>query len=106
MNAMNRGRWIGIGVLIAFFGLAWLGWRAARPTVTAAALILDLTNQQRPVRKWLPVHAQSVTTRDIDVPARHGAVRARLFTPEFPQGTTLAIFPGVNGGGNEEPRMN
>ena len=106
MIAMNRGRWIGVGVLIVFFGLTWLGWRAARPTVTAAALILDLTGQQPSVRSWLPVHAQSVTTRDIDVPARHGAVRARLFTPEFPEGTTLAIFPGVHGGGIEEPRMN
>jgi dienelactone hydrolase len=47
-----------------------------------------------------------VTTRDVDVPARHGAVRARLFTPQFPEGTTLAIFPGVHGGGIEEPRMN
>ena len=106
MNAMNRGRWIGVGVLLAFFGLAWLGWRAARPTVTAAALILDLTGQKPAVRSWLPVHAQMVTTRDLDVPARHGAIHTRLFTPEFPGGTTLAIFPGVHGGGVEEPRMN
>ena len=106
MGAMNRRRWISLVVLAAFFGLAFVAWRTARPTVTAAALILDLTGQQPAVRGWLPVHADVVTTRDLDVPARHGAVRARLFSPASPRGTTLAIFPGVHGGGVDEPRMN
>jgi dienelactone hydrolase len=106
MSTMNRGRWVGLVVLAAFFGIASVAWRAVRPTATAAALILDLTGQQRALRSWLPVHAEPVTTRDLDVPARHGAVHARLFSPDVPRGTTLAIFPGVHGGGVDEPRMN
>jgi dienelactone hydrolase len=106
MSTMNRGRWVGVAVLAAFFGLAFVAWRVARPTATAAALILDLTGQQRTLRSWLPVHAEPVTTRDFDVPARHGAVHARLFSPAAPRGTTIAMFPGVHGGGVDEPRMN
>lgn len=105
MNAMNRRRSVVLVLLVVLVG-GWLAARAARPTVAAAALILDLTGQQRALRSWLPIHAQPVTTRDLDVPARHGTVHARLFEPEVPAGATIAIFPGVHGGGVDEPRMN
>lgn len=106
MHAMPRRALAKIIVLAALFGAGVLLWREARPTIAAAALILDLTGQKPGLRAWLPVRAQPVTTRDLDVPARHGAVHARLFDPATPAGTTLAIFPGVHGGGVEEPRMN
>ena len=106
MNAMTRRRWIVLAVLTAFCGGGWGAWRATRPTVAAAALILDLTGQQRALRSWLPVHAQAVATRDLEVPTRHGVIPARLFEPAAPTGNTLAIFPGVHGGGVDEPRMN
>jgi dienelactone hydrolase len=47
----------------------------------------------------------NVSIRDIDVPARHGAVHARLYLPATPTGHTIAVFPGVHGGGVDEPRM-
>jgi dienelactone hydrolase len=105
MNAMSRRRWAVFVLLIVLAG-GWIVVRAARPTIAAAALILDLTGQQRTLRSWLPVRAQAVSTRDFDVPARHGAIHARLFEPATPSGTTTAIFPGVHGGGVDEPRMN
>ncbi len=106
MNAMPR-RFLGkIIVLTALLGIGAALWGEIKPTIAAAALILDLTGQQPGLRSWLPVQSQPVTTRDIDVPARHGVVRARLFTPAAPAGGTLAIFPGVHGGGIDEPRMN
>ena len=106
MHAMSRRTLAKIIILAALIGGGAVVWRDLKPTIAAAALILDLTGQQPGLRAWLPVRAQAVTTRDLDVPARHGVVHARLFNPATPTGTTLAIFPGVHGGGVEEPRMN
>ena len=39
------------------------------------------------------------------MPARHGAIRARLYLPDRPAGEAVAVFPGVHGGGVDEPRM-
>ena len=106
MNAMNR-RLVGkILVLTALLGAGGVLWSEIRPTISAAALILDLTGQQPALRAWLPVKAQPVAIRDLDVPARHGHISARLFEPATTTGGTIAIFPGVHGGGVEEPRMN
>jgi dienelactone hydrolase len=93
--------------LVVFGLLAWLFvWPAVRPYLGATALILDLTGQQPALRRWIPVRAGTVTTRDLVVPARHGAIDARVFEPAAPRGDTVAIFPGVHGGGLDEPRMN
>jgi len=73
--------------------------------IRATALILDLTGDAPRVRAWLPVRMVEVTTRDLDVPARHGAVHARLYLPAAPSGRAVAVFPGVHGGGVDEPRM-
>jgi dienelactone hydrolase len=91
---------------VILLGLAaWIGWRAAHPTVAATALILDLTGQQKSLRAWLPIRRATVTTRDIDIPARHGAIHARLYIPDTRAPRALAVFPGVHGGGVDEPRM-
>jgi pimeloyl-ACP methyl ester carboxylesterase len=105
MNAMLRRLTRLIVLSAVVVAGVWL-WREAKPTLAAAALILDLTGQQPGLRSWLPAKSQTVTTRDIDVATRHGVVETRLFTPAEPAGGTLAIFPGVHGGGVEEPRMN
>lgn len=106
MHAIPRRTLVTIIVLAALVGAGALLWREAKPTIAAAALILDLTGQKPGLRAWLPVHAQPFTTRDFDIPARHGIVHARLFDPATPTGSPIALFPGVHGGGVEEPRMN
>lgn len=80
-------------------------WLSAGPELRATALILDLTGSAPRARTWLPVRIQRVSTRDIDVPARHGAIHTRLYMPATPTGQTIAVFPGVHGGGVDEPRM-
>lgn len=105
MNAMNRTI-AKILILVSLLGAGTILWGEIRPTISAAALILDLTGQQPGLRAWLPVKAQPVTTRDLSVPARHGAIEARFFDPAVAAGSTIAIFPGVHGGGIDEPRMN
>ena len=92
-------------VAVALVVSAWVGARASIPYWQATALILDLTESAPALRSWLPVKAQAVTVRDIDVPTRNGPVRARLYQPTRPTGRTVALFPGVHAGGVDEPRM-
>lgn len=79
--------------------------RGMRPYLQSTALILDLTGNAPRVRAWLPVRSVAVSTRDLDVPARHGIIHARLYLPATPTARTIAVFPGVHGGGVDEPRM-
>lgn len=77
------------------------GWFMLR----SAALILDLTGAAPAARRWLPVRAHAVRTEDVTVPARHGAIAARIYRPEGGGGQAVVVFPGVHGGGLDEPRM-
>jgi dienelactone hydrolase len=92
-------------ILLALVAAAGIGARQLWPQVRSAALILDLTGAAPRARAWLPVRAAQVTTRDVDVPTRHGPVRARLYVPDNAGGRTVALIPGVHGGGVDEPRM-
>lgn len=107
MWIVRRRSWLVLATLVAI--ALWIGWLVARPTLAATALILDLTGQAPGIRRLIPIHTRPVSTRDLDVPARHGAIHARLFEPADPGApptATLAIIPGVHGGGVDEPRMN
>ena len=53
----------------------------------------------------LPDRRVAVTTRDVAVPTRHGAIDARLYEPQQRSGHTLIVFPGVHAGGLDEPRL-
>lgn len=90
-------------VIIAVIG-AIAVWLAA-PYVSALALLIDLSGRDEPVRRWLPVSVQTVSTEDVDVPTRHGAIAARLYRPTHHSGRTFIVVPGVHGGGVEEPRL-
>src|SRR6185436_4492428 len=57
------------------------------------------------VRMWLPVARATVITRDLSVPTRFEAIPARLYEPAAGGGTPLVVFPGVHGGGIDEPRL-
>lgn len=90
---------------LSIIALVIVGAGRVTPYVRATALILDLTGSAPRLRTWLPVRAIAVTTRDVDVPARHGAIHARLYLPVGRSRQTVAVFPGVHGGGVDEPRM-
>lgn len=80
---------------------AWL----AAPYVSALALLIDLSGQQLPMRRWLPVSVAETTTRDLKVPTRHGEVNARLYVPSGRSTKTVVVVPGVHTGGVDEPRL-
>jgi dienelactone hydrolase len=75
------------------------------PRVRSLAVLLDLAGMQTPLRRWLPVRQAGVEQRDIEIPTRHGAVRARIFEPDAVPHRALAVFPGIHSGGVDEPRL-
>jgi len=102
MASVRKFRLVLVSIALALVAVA------ARHTpsyLQSTALILDLTGNAPRLRAWLPVRTYAVTTRDLDVPARHGAVHARLYLPARPNSPAIAVFPGVHGGGVDEPRM-
>ncbi len=48
---------------------------------------------------------REVTSRDVPVPTRLGAVAARLYEPRGGAGRSVLVFPGVHAGGIDEPRL-
>lgn len=81
--------------------LFWLSW----PHIRSAALLLDLTGAAPRVRAWLPVPRQDVSTEDVTVPTRAMSISARVYRPPRGSGPALLVFPGIHGGGVDEPRL-
>jgi len=90
-------------VIIAVIGtiVVWL----VAPYVSALALLIDLSGRDVALRRWMPVSVQPVSTRDVDVPTRHGDIPGRLYFPTRHSGRTFIVVPGVHGGGVDEPRL-
>jgi dienelactone hydrolase len=78
-----------------------------KPYAESAAFIMDLAGVQHWSRGWLSGAAAEVTSRDITIPTRHGALAARVYTPSAADTDTPAfvIFPGIHRGGVDEPRL-
>jgi len=91
-------------LIIAVVMVALTVW-LVMPYVSALAILIDLSGQNMPMRRWLPVSIGQVTTRDVEVPTRHGAVNARLYLPEGRSKRTWVVVPGVHAGGVDEPRL-
>jgi dienelactone hydrolase len=87
------------GVLLAI--AAWIAW----PMVTSAALLLDLTGTSPGARAWLPVGRHQVVMESVGAATRHGAIAARRYRPASGAGPPIVIFPGIHGGGVDEPRL-
>ena len=100
----GKGRW-GLTVFITFWlfagGLSYF----ALPYVRSAALLMDMTGAAPGVRRWILVEPYEIDTRDISVPVRSGAIPARLYRARIKGAPAIVVFPGVHGGGIDEPRM-
>lgn len=89
-------------IAAVLFGVgAWLVW----PLMTSAALLLDLTGTAPGVRAWLPVTRHEVVTERVSASTRYGALDARRYHPAAAPGPPILIFPGIHGGGADEPRL-
>src|SRR5262245_55374324 len=102
MPERRKRRW---RIAIAFAGvLAALVWFAA-PYARSAALLMDMTGAAPALRRWLPVRTHEIETREVSVPVRTGSIPARMYRARIAKAPTLVVFPGVHGGGVDEPRL-
>jgi dienelactone hydrolase len=91
-------------IVVAAALAAALIWFAA-PYMKTAAFLLDMAGVEDARRTVLPVRAYTVTTKDVSIPTRHGAVAARVYRPDAADPPTAVVFPGVHGGGVDEARL-
>jgi dienelactone hydrolase len=101
---MRRGRKLRIALLIAAaLGVAALA--AIWPRLPALVFLWSMAGGPDTLRRLAPVDGHAVGTRDVDIPTRHGSLRARVYatTPASP--TTVLVVPGVHAGGVDEPRQ-
>jgi dienelactone hydrolase len=77
----------------------------AVPYARTAAFLLDLAGIEDARRAWIPIAPVPVTSRDISVPTRHGAIPVRAYVPTAPAPPAVVVFPGVHGGGVDAPRL-
>lgn len=92
-------------LIAATVALVVLAVAAAAPYVATVAFLLDLAGTGGRLRAWIPVHPRALTSRDADVPTRHGVMPVRIYTPDGPRTPVVLVFPGVHGGGIESTRL-
>jgi dienelactone hydrolase len=71
----------------------------------ALAFLMDIAGYRGAARALLPDRPAAFTTRDRQVPTRDGPLLARIYTPARAPSHTVVVFPGVHGGGVDEPRL-
>ncbi|MBM7112165.1 dienelactone hydrolase family protein [Archangium primigenium] len=104
MRPRSRARrwWLGgVGALLLAVGLAGAWIRPGLSFVARAAGFQDGLAGR--LARW---DRGPVTLSDLDVPSRHGPLRARLHRPARPGGRTVLLVPGVHAEGVDEPRLN
>ena len=91
--------------ILVVTGAIVLALLLALPYARAAAFILDISGSTSWTRSILPARTYAVTTRDLQIPTRHGNVGARLAEPATTVSHSVIVFPGVHSGGVDEPRL-
>jgi dienelactone hydrolase len=92
-------RW-GIAV-VALVSAIWLGM----PYAVSGGQLLDLAGYDGAFRALLPSRPRPVGRRDLLVPTRHGDIAARYYAPDGAATHQLIVFPGIQAGGLDEPRL-
>jgi dienelactone hydrolase len=105
MAGMSARRARVLRLLLVAAALAAVAYWFAAPHIRSAALLLDLTGAAPHIRAWLPVPRDAVTIEDVTVPTRAMSIAARVYRPAHARGPALLIFPGIHGGGVDEPRL-
>ena len=71
-----------------------------------ASLVVRAAGISGGAAQWLArFDTTGFETRDLEVPSRHGTIRARLYRPVRGQSRTLVLTPGVHAEGIDEPRL-
>jgi acetyl esterase/lipase len=79
--------------------------RFVAPLVTTTVFLLDMADVEPAWRRWIPAGGYEVLREDRIVTTRHGTVPVRIYRPEGVPSRAAVVFPGVHGGGVDEPRL-
>ncbi len=91
--------------LLSLILLGAIAWPFTRTHLEAVA-VLDLVANQPVPRVLRRVADERVGVRELSIPAEHGAIRARLYTPvTHPDAPALIVLHGVHHLGMDEPRL-
>jgi dienelactone hydrolase len=99
---MSRGKRLAIGAMLILIAIATMAVVAYAP---ALAFLMDIAGAGGALRRVLPVASSAYSTVDVAVPTRWGPVTTRVYTPAGRHRHTAVVFPGVHGGGVDEPRL-
>ena len=105
MAGMSTRRARVLRLLVIAGALGGVAYWFSAPHIRSAALLLDLTGAAPHIRTWLPVARHDVSSEDVTVPTRTLSIAARVYRPAHARGPALLIFPGIHGGGVDEPRL-
>lgn len=90
-------------VLLCLLGLALV---PAADFVRGASLVARAAALEDPLARRLAAFgAVGSSARDLEVPSRHGPLRARLYVPDAAFSRTVVLTPGVHAEGIDEPRL-
>jgi dienelactone hydrolase len=85
--------------------LAAATWAAAGPYGRAATLLALVTDIEGWPRTVSRLHEQPVTHRPLEIPTRHGAIRAHVYHPERAGWRPVVLVSGVHPDGIDDPRL-
>lgn len=97
----SRKRAIALASAVVLIGGVLTLW----PFLPTIAFLWEVTGHSGAVRRWMPIASYEVSTRDFEVPTRHGTIAARAYVTTPASTATLLVIPGVHQGGLDEPRQ-
>lgn len=99
-------RWLQMGTLpLLVIALVLVGWPFLHAHLQSIAVLELVSNEPVPplLRRFV---SEPIQVRELELPLRSGAVRARLYTPaRHPKAPALVVLHGVHHLGMNEPRL-
>src|SRR5207249_4418790 len=92
-------RWLAL--VVALVGLALI----VQPYTKGLAFVVRAADMHGTLRRIADLGARSVSEREISIPARPRAIRARLYAPGPSPRRLVLLISGLHAAGIEEPRL-
>jgi len=102
MRLMRGRRLAALAFLLVVIASAVL---VARPYVHGASFVVRAADMQGTLRRMADVDTVTEREREISIPTRRGAMRARLYEPAGPHRRAAVLTSGLHVSGIDEPRL-
>jgi hypothetical protein len=98
---------VGLVAAAALVVFSWGGFAALRSSSygRSASLVVRAAGLSESFPRVAGWHRQAVRVTRLTIPARHGAVPARVYRPEGGFSNTVLLVPGIHALGVHEPRL-